>query len=210
MRILIAEDDVTSRIMLTELLKKKGHEVISTVDGTEAWDELQKDDAPSIAIIDWMMPDMDGLEVIKRVRAAEDALPVYCIMLTALSTKSDIVTALEMGADDYLVKPYDSGELWARVEVGSRIVNLQRRLATQIEELKEQAEHIKTLRGIVPICSWCKKIRNDTGYWQQVEVYVHENTEADFSHGICPDCVEKQFPDLLDGESDKTQAENQE
>ncbi len=118
MRILIAEDDLTSRLVLSAMLKKREYEVVECTDGTEAWSEFQKEDAPSLAIIDWMMPEMDGLEVVRRVRTLETTQPPYCIMLTAKSEKSDIITALEVGADDYLVKPFDSGELWARVEIG--------------------------------------------------------------------------------------------
>lgn len=196
MRILIAEDDSTSRLMLAAVLKKMGHEVLEAPDGPEAWAVFQAPDAPRLAILDWMMPEMDGLEVVRRVRALPADLPPYLIMLTTKSEKADIARALDAGADDYLVKPFDSGELRARVSVGTRIVELQDRLAGKILALNEALDQIKTLRGIVPICSSCKKIRDDQGYWNQVDVYVHEHTEAEFSHGICPDCMLRLYPDF--------------
>ena len=107
MRILIAEDDFTSRTVLTGVLKKHGHEVVATVNGAEAWQAMQQPDAPPLAILDWMMPEMDGIDVCRRVRALETDRPPYIIMLTTKGEKADIVAGLEAGADDYLPKPYD-------------------------------------------------------------------------------------------------------
>ncbi len=196
MKILIAEDDFTSRTMLAAVLKKNGYEVVETADGSQAWLELQKPDAPRLAILDWMMPGLDGLEVVDRVRASQPTQPPYLIILTTRDQKADIIAGLEAGADDYLTKPFDAGELRARVEVGQRMVQMQKQLAAKIEELSQALEQIKTLRGIVPICANCKKIRDDAGYWQQVEVYVRDHTEAEFSHGLCPDCMQALYPDL--------------
>lgn len=197
-RILIAEDDFTSRTLLAAVLKKNGYEVLETADGTEAWQELQQPDAPKLAILDWMMPGLDGLEVVSRVRAMQSPQPPYLIILTTRDEKADIVAGLNAGADDYLTKPFDIGELRARVEVGKRMLELQARLVTKIEELRLAMEEIKTLRGIVPICANCKKVRTDAGYWQQVEVYVSEHTEAQFSHGICPACMQELYPDFYE------------
>ena len=204
MRILIAEDDFTSRIMLTAVLKKCGHEVEETTNGLEALSELQKPDAPKLAILDWMMPDMDGLEVVRRIRAIQSPQPPYLIMLTTKGDKADIIMGLDAGADDYLSKPFDFGELRARVEAGSRMIELQAALADKIDELHLALDQIKTLRGIVPICMSCKKIRDDKGFWNQVEIYVRDHTEAQFSHGLCPDCAKTMYPDVdLDEEDYK-------
>jgi sigma-B regulation protein RsbU (phosphoserine phosphatase) len=197
MKILIAEDDFTSRTVLTEVLKKQGHEVTATVNGTEAWQALQQPDAPKLAILDWMMPEMDGLEVVRRVRALQTDRPPYIIMLTTKGEKADIIAGLEAGANDYLAKPFDPGELRARIEVGRRMVEIQAALASKIGELRQALDQIKTLRGIVPICANCKKIRDDQGYWNQVEVYVRDHTEAEFSHSICPDCVKELYPEFI-------------
>ncbi len=197
MRILIAEDDITSRIVLAGVLKKVGHEVVEVVNGTEAWERMQQPDTPKLLILDWMMPEMDGLEVVQRIRALRTDQPPYIIMLTALWEKMNIIAALDSGANDYLVKPCDPGELRARVTVGCRVIELQDTLAMKIQELRQALDQIKTLSGIVPICAACKKIRDDTGYWQQVEIYIQHHTEAHFSHGLCPECAKRLFPELI-------------
>ena len=124
MRILIAEDDATSRILLTRVLTNWGYEVTATKDGTEAWEALQAEDAPRLAIQDWMMPGMDGVDVCRLVRARETLQPPYIILLTALGDKDSVVTGLEAGANDYVGKPFDAAELHARLEVGRRLVEL--------------------------------------------------------------------------------------
>lgn len=208
MRILIAEDDFTSRAMLAAVLKKGGHEVVETTNGLEAWNELQKPDAPRLAIFDWMMPEMDGLEIVRRVRALESVQSPsassvdatdrhYLIMLTTRDEKADIIAGLDTGADDYLAKPFDPGELRARVEAGRRMIRMQEQLAEQIRELKQALDHIKTLQGILPICSFCKKIRDDGGYWNQVEAYISHHSDALFSHSICPDCMKKHYSEYV-------------
>mgnify|MGYP001244480900 CR=1 FL=1 len=196
MRILIAEDDLTSRSMLAAVLRKAGHEVVETVDGATAWEALQRPDAPRLAILDWMMPGMDGLEVVRRVRALQTERSPYIMMLTAKGDRADIIAGLDAGANDYLAKPFHIGELRARVKVGCRLVETQDALAAKIEELRHALDQIKTLRGIVPICASCKKIRDDKGYWSQVEVYVRDHTEAQFSHGICPECMTQLYPEF--------------
>ncbi|MCX5856051.1 MAG: response regulator transcription factor [Deltaproteobacteria bacterium] len=202
MRILIAEDDFTSRTVLTAVLKKQGHEVEATVNGAEAWKAMQQPDAPRLAILDWMMPEMNGLDVCRRIRALERDQPPYIIMLTSKGEKDDIVVGLDAGADDYLGKPYDPGELCARINVGRRMVEMQAALAAKIEELRQAIDQIKTLRGIIPICANCKKIRDDQGYWNQVEIYVRDHTEAEFSHSICPECMKELYPEFVRGKTE--------
>jgi len=202
MRILIAEDDLTSRGMLVAMLQKAGHELIETVNGLDAWNALQKPDAPRMAILDWMMPGMDGVEVVRQVRAVKTDRPPYLIMLTTKGEKADIVAGLNAGADDYMGKPFNVGELRARVEAGRRIVELQDALVDKLEELRRALAEIRTLRGIVPICVDCKKIRDDAGFWQQVEVYVRDHSEAEFSHALCPDCLHRLYPENAEDEED--------
>ncbi len=197
MRILVADDDLTSRTMLAAVLTKNGHQVQLVTGGYEALAILLGTNAPRLAILDWMMPDMDGIEVVNRVRARQVLRPSYLIMLTSRSEKRDIIAGLESGASDYLAKPFDPGELQARVEVGRRMILLEDHLSDSVQELSKALEQVKTLRGIVPICASCKKIRDDAGYWQQVEVYVREHTEAQFSHGICPDCLVRLYPEHM-------------
>ncbi len=173
MRIVIAEDDSTSRAMLAAVLRMSGHDVVETVDGEEAWTVMSGSDAPTMAILDWMMPKMDGPDVVRRLRDRELDQPPYLILLTAKDKKEDIISGLECGANDYLTKPFDVGELRARVEVGKRMLDLQEALNAKVNELRRTLAEVKALRGILPICANCKKIRDDAGYWQQVEDYVH-------------------------------------
>ena len=141
MRILIAEDDFTSRTVLSGVLKKEGHEVMVTVNGAKAWEALQQPDAPLLIILDWMMPEMDGPEVVRRLRALQTDRPPYIIMLTSKGDKADIITGLDAGANDYLAKPFDPGELRARIAVGRRFVEMQDALIESREILTHQAAH---------------------------------------------------------------------
>ena len=141
MNILIAEDDLTSRTLLAGILKIQGHEVIVAVDGAEAWAIMQQPDAPKLAIFDWVMPNLDGLQVCRLVRAMETEAPPYIIILTSKSEKVEIVAGLEAGADDYLGKPFDPGELRARVAVGLRMIGIQQALLDSREMMAHQATH---------------------------------------------------------------------
>lgn len=141
MRILIADDDRTSRMVLAAVLKKSGHEVMETLDGEEAIEALLRPDAPQLAILDWVMPEIDGIEVVRRLRARQTDRPPYLIMLTTRGEKADIISGLDAGANDYLAKPFDSGELQARVEVGRRMIELQAALVASREALAHQAAH---------------------------------------------------------------------
>jgi phosphoserine phosphatase RsbU/P len=190
MRILIAEDDLVSRKMLEATLARWGYEVVVTSDGAEALRALEAPEAPKVAILDWMMPGLDGVEVCRRLRSSATADPAYVILLTAKGNKTDIVNGLDAGADDYIIKPFDRDELRARLQAGLRIVTLQSTVAARVRELEDAIARIKTLQGLLPICSYCKRVRNDGDYWQQVESYISDHSDARFSHGICPDCYE--------------------
>ncbi len=141
MRILIAEDDRTSRTVLAGVLTKEGHQVEATVNGAEAWEALRQPGAPALAILDWAMPEMDGLDVVRRVRALQTDRPPYILMLTTRGEKADIIAGLEAGANDYLSKPFDPGELRARIEVGRRMVEMQAALVASRETLAHRASH---------------------------------------------------------------------
>jgi DNA-binding response OmpR family regulator len=133
-RILVAEDDAVSRELICTRLAKWGYDVVSTRNGSEAMAELRKKDAPSLAILDWMMPDMDGLEICRRVREVDRVL--YVIMLTARDRPEDLVEGLGAGADDYLIKPFEKNELQARILSGLRVIALQVALAARVKELE--------------------------------------------------------------------------
>ncbi len=198
MKILIAEDDPVSRRLLEATLAKWGYEVVVTPDGAEAWKALRARGAPPLAILDWMMPEMDAPEICRRVRHDPKARSTYVILLTALGQKKDIVAGLQAGADDYVTKPFDPEELRARIQVGVRVLELQGQLADRVRELEEALGNVKQLSGLLPICSYCKKVRDDRNYWQQVEAYVTEHSQAKFSHSICPGCYERVIKTQLD------------
>jgi CheY-like chemotaxis protein len=197
-RVLIAEDDPISRRLLEATLQRWGYEVVVTVDGAAAWTGLSDPGAPTVAILDWMMPGLDGVEVCRRVRARGGPTAPYLILLTAKGQREDVVAGLEAGADDYVTKPFDREELRARLKVGMRIVDLQKSLADRVQALEEALSQIKELRGLLPICAYCKKIRSDRNYWQEVESYITERSAAQFSHSICPDCYERVVRPELD------------
>lgn len=190
MKILIAEDDRVSCLLLERTLAAWGYEVVVTHTGTEAYEALQQPDAPRLAILDWMMPGMDGVEVCRRIRELQTDTPTYLILLTALGSKANIVEGLSNGAHDYITKPFDRDELRARVRVGVTVVQLQQTLAERVVELEAALTHVKLLQGILPICSYCKHVRDDKNYWQTVESYITGHSEAKFSHSICPGCYE--------------------
>jgi phosphoserine phosphatase RsbU/P len=190
MRLLIAEDDAVSRRMLEVTCRSWGFDVLSVEDGDAAWRVLQAEDAPSLALLDWMMPGIDGVEVIRRVRSQCSSRPVYIILLTARSSREDIISGLQAAADDYVTKPFNRQELHARLQAGSRIVRLQLDLASRVTELEEALSRVKKLQGLLPICSYCKRIRKDDNYWQRVESYIEEHSEAEFTHGVCPQCYD--------------------
>jgi len=196
MKILIAEDDPVSRRLLQATLNKWGYQVTITANGKEAWQALQTPEAPSLLILDWLMPEMDGVEICREARRSPAHKSAYIILLTSRGSKEDIVKGLEAGADDYVTKPFDHGELRARVQVGSRVVQLQSALADRVRELEEALSSVKTLQGLLPICCYCKKIRDDGNYWHRVESYIAGHANVRFSHGICPDCSAKLKADL--------------
>ena len=199
MRILIAEDDPASRRLLEACLERWGHVPVTTTGGAAAWEVMQEADAPAMAILDWAMPGgTDGVEVCRRARSRSQPPPLYIILLTGRGNRQDTVDGLEAGADDFLTKPFDAAELRARVSVGARIVKLQLELATRVADLEQALARVDQLHGILPICSYCKKVRNESDSWQQMEAYVSAHSAVRFSHGACPECVKAVMQPELD------------
>lgn len=191
MRVLIADDDPITSHRLKALAEKWGYEVSVTTDGPATLAALDAADAPQLILLDWVMPGIGGLQICKQLRSRESGQAMYIIMLTARDTHDDMVAGFDAGVDDFLVKPFDADELRGRLKAGARIVDLQRRLANNVSELTAALANIKTLTGMLPICGYCKSIRDDSNYWHQLEEYVSTHTQAEFSHGICPTCLEK-------------------
>ena len=190
MKILIADDSLVVRRRLASLLTQWGHEVVETKDGEETWQLLCGAAVPPIAILDWVMPEPDGVELCQRIRETPALKKTYVLMLTGMANPEDIVTGLNAGANDFIVKPFNEPELQARVNVGVRMVELQAELTNRVTELELAMAEITQLRGILPICAYCKSVRNDQNYWQTVEQYIGNHADVKFSHGICPKCIE--------------------
>jgi len=191
MHVLIAEDDRVTGEILARTLQRWNYQTTLVADGGQAWEHLRAAQAPTLAILDWMMPQMDGPEICRRVRAELPLAHMYLLLVTAREGRGDVIAGLDAGADDYIIKPFDPEELRARVAVGARVLGLQQKLAERVDELQTALSNVKQLRGLLPICSYCKWIRGDDHYWQQVEGYVAQHSDAQFSHGICPSCFDK-------------------
>lgn len=174
MKILAVEDDAVSRAVLRKALRRLKHEVIEAGDGEAAWEKLQAEPV-RVVVSDWMMPIADGLDLCRRIRARPGKDYIYFILLTSRdATEENQRAAADAGVDDFLTKPLDLAELWTRLRVAERILHY----TTQVRQLEE----------LLPICSYCKKIRDDQNYWQQMEGYINERTGSEFSHSVCPDC----------------------
>jgi DNA-binding response OmpR family regulator len=145
MKILVAEDDLTTRRMLKAMLERWGFEVVGACDGNEAWQILHKPDSPRLAILDWMMPGMDGVEICRKARELVTTEPIYLIVLTGKTSKENIVAGLQAGANDYITKPFSGEELRARVQVGRGMVELQSTLAARVRELQEALQREKRI-----------------------------------------------------------------
>lgn len=177
MKILAAEDDAVARAVLRQALKRLGHEVAEAKDGEEAWARLQAEPV-RVVVSDWLMPHADGLDLCRRIRARPGGDYIYFILLTGRdATEENQRAAADAGVDDFLTKPLDLAELWMRLRVAERILHY----TTQVRQLEE----------LLPICSYCKKIRDDQNYWQQMEGYINERTGSEFSHSVCPDCYKQ-------------------
>jgi sigma-B regulation protein RsbU (phosphoserine phosphatase) len=190
MNVLIADDDLASRQLLHSILAGEHYTVTEVDNGNSALEVLASAQDPFVALIDWEMPGMEGPQVCRRTRELSNVQPIHLILLTARDAKSDVVEGLRTGANDYVVKPVNRTELLARVGIGAQMVGLQRSLTQHIVELEGALKRVKQLSGLLPICSYCKKVRDDSNYWQQVESYVMHHSDAQFSHSICPGCYE--------------------
>jgi DNA-binding response OmpR family regulator len=193
MNILTVDDDRITRKFIQFCLKKVPNYLVSAAENGRMGLDMIKDSPPDIVITDWTMPEMDGVTLIRNLRRLPDSEFMYVILLTSHSEPGEIVEGLNSGADDYMVKPFDQQELLARVRAGERIISAQKALRRTNEELRTALKQIRTLKDLLPICMDCKKVRNDTDYWQELDEYVKQATDTEFSHGLCPGCMEKRL-----------------
>lgn len=180
--IIVAEDDTITRTRLVSMLERMGHQVRAFTNGRQAWDEFSAIPA-RVVISDWLMPEMDGPELCAKVRARARTDYTYFILVTATqTTDADYETASQAGTDDFLSKPLTSASLWRRLRVAKRILGF--------------TKEIGQLKDLIPICAYCRQIREDDNFWSNIEQYIQVHTGSRFSHGICPQCYEKVVRDF--------------
>jgi len=203
-KVLVVEDDPFFQRVLMKRLLAEGYQVFAAGDGREGMKAIVSFE-PDLVISDWMMPEVDGLELCQSVKTGLREAAPYFILLTAKGEISNKLLALDTGADDYLVKPCDQGELMARVRAGLRIVLLTQELRMAVGELNIANAELQSMRAegqhqaqeMLPICSFCRKVRDADGHWHSLEEYVAQRTQADFTHGICPECRVEHYPAIM-------------
>jgi DNA-binding response OmpR family regulator len=182
MMILLVEDDLVTRTTLAAILTAQGHAVTEAEDGAQAWGTWLLA-APRVVVADWLMPEMDGLELCRKIRASLERPYTYFILQTARQGRASYLEAMDAGVDDFITKPVEAPELAARIRVAERILGLQ--------------EKLLTLEGLLSVCSYCKRLRSADGDWGSLERYIEKHSTAEFSHGVCPDCYEKHLKPQL-------------
>ncbi len=197
-KILVTDDDPDVLLVTTLVLKRAGYEVLQATTGKECLEKARAHH-PGLILLDVMLPDMPGGKICKVIKADPNLQGTFIILVSGIQVSSEYqAKGLSTGADGYIVKPISNKELVARVQAMERIKRAEDALREKekqqeklILELQAALAEIKTLKGFIPICAWCKKIRDDEGYWNQLEAYISERTDAVFSHGLCPECAEK-------------------
>ncbi len=212
MSILIVDDSVDNRLLFKYILENAGYtDVLTAGSAHDVFKVLgvenpsEADSVVDLILMDIMMPEMDGIEACRQIKSVERLRDIPIIMVTAKTEEKAIEDAFSVGAMDYITKPLRGIELLVRSRSAlslkkeiDRRKNREQELLNLNRELKNSIETIKTLRGLIPICANCKKIRDDKGYWNQIESYIQKHSEAEFSHGICPECARKLYPELYE------------
>ncbi len=194
--VLVVDDNPTNLRLLAGILKEHRYKIRLAPNGRRALATIRKE-APDIVLLDIMMPGMDGFEVCRHLKVDQGTAGIPVIFISALNETIDKVKAFSMGGVDYITKPFKSEEVLARVRTHLTLRRLQLDLEKKNEQLRQALDEIQILRGILPICSSCKKVRNEDGYWEQIEIYIRQRSEVDFSHGICEECARKLYPDFM-------------
>lgn len=195
--VLVVDDNPDNLRLLSEILKAHHYKIRLAPNGQRALATVQKE-APDLILLDIMMPVMDGFEVCRQLKADNETAGIPVIFISALDETIDKLKAFSLGGVDYVTKPFRSEEVLARVRTHLTLRFLQLQLEKKNTELQKALDEIKVLRGCLPICAACKKIRNDKGYWEQIESYISNHSEAHFTHGCCQECAKKLYPDYVD------------
>lgn len=194
-RVFVVDDDPDVLFATVRVLKKAGYEVLGVETGGECLEKVVEEH-PDLILLDVQLPDIPGTEVCLNLKNNPDHLKKYIMMLSSYKTASDDqADGLDAGADGYIARPVSNRELLSRVAAMVRLIRAERKCDSYIFELEQAMEKIKVLSGIVPICMHCKQIRDDKGYWNKLEAFISEHSDAQFSHSICEACLEKYYPE---------------
>ncbi|MGR3318155.1 MAG: response regulator [Candidatus Anammoxibacter sp.] len=194
-------DDSEPNIFVLESALEDDYNVIAAKDGEKAL-HIIGENHPDLILLDIMMPGMDGLEVCSQLKNNEKIKDIPIIFITAKSETEDVIKGFKSGGVDYIAKPFEPLEVKARVKTHLALQGMRLQLKNQNDELKNTLKEIKTLKGLLPICSSCKKIRlenkdpKEQDSWINMESYISDRSEADFTHGICPECIKKLYPEI--------------
>jgi CheY-like chemotaxis protein len=194
-KILVVDDNTANIDVMLRFLEPLGYELAIATSGEKALRVAERFE-PDLVLLDVMMPGMDGFEICRRLKAPPLSLVAPVIFVTAKKETDDIVKGFQSGGVDYVSKPIRQEEVASRIETHLRLRHMISVQAELIDQLQAARGELKILSGLLPICSYCKKIRDDQGYWHQIEAYIHKHSDAEFSHGLCEACATKLYPDL--------------
>ena len=195
-KILIVEDDPDLLFATARIVRSAGYKVLTASTASQCM-EIVKNSRPDLILLDVILPDADGQALCGQLKADSAPNNIFVVLISGSKTdSSEQAEGLDSGADGYIARPITNRELLARVNAMVRILRAERERDRVIVQLKETLARVKKLSGLLPICAGCKKIRDDKGYWNQIELYLKEHSDAIMSHGICPECAKKYYPDL--------------
>ncbi len=197
-RILLVDDEEMVLQYLSKRLKKHNYDVVTCLSGEKALEKVKALDFDMV-ILDVILPGIDGYEVCRRLKSDKKTSGIMVLILSVRKTLEERLKGYEVEADDYITKPYDPEELLAKIQILLRLKTALDERDRFIYKLQEALSKVKTLSGLLPICSSCKKIRDDKGYWNQIEDYIREHSPADFSHSVCPVCAKRLYPEFYKG-----------
>ena len=200
--ILVVDDIPKNLEVIGNILSLEQYQISVASDGDKAWKILNRI-SPDLILLDIMMPAIDGYTLCRQIKTLEDKKDIPVIFITAKSTPEDLAKGFELGAVDYITKPFNAEELIARVRAHISLYRAKKKNETLIGELRLALAQVRKLSGLLPICCVCKKIRDDEGYWNQVEAYISAHIDVRFSHGLCPTCIRTQYPEYAQEILDK-------
>ena len=197
-RVLVTDDNPDILSISSTILKRAGYDVLEAATGLECLQSVRAHH-PDLILLDVMLPDVSGVQVCREIKSDPGLYDIFIILASGIRVSSENqAEGLDIGADGYIIRPISNREFLSRVHAGERIKRAEdalreneKRQKALIRQLEEALAEIKTLKGCIPICASCKKIRDDEGYWNQLESYISKHTDATFTHGLCPVCAEK-------------------